>query len=300
MRAQCGRQSTGVLTLTLEAETEAADAAKQHPRLERAEDSPRQQPLVVHCRQQLRLAAGHVARDEVTVSGKRLGGAGHHEIGAERQRLLPQRCRGGVVDDEVRSPAVADPGQPVQVDHLECRIGRGLGQHDVRIGRRLIHLRHRRLPDDDALRRQQLAGPTAHLVVAVGGHHQHRTGPHQHPQRTGYRGHPGGEGVRRRRTLECGEGGLQLFPVRVGVTPVDVRLGALLRREVIRRRRNRCRRHRGPGNRRGVDGAHRPGGIAVGLIPRFSHCHRLYHSDFVRRPRSRATASSTDSPRWHT
>ena len=118
------RHRQGVVALPLEAQPRAAEAAQHQPRLERAENRPGQQPFAFDGGHQVGVAARDVAGEQVAVAGQRLGGAGHHEVGAERQRLLPKRCGGGVVDDQAGAAAAADHRQPVQVDDVERRVDR--------------------------------------------------------------------------------------------------------------------------------------------------------------------------------
>ena len=89
---------------------------------------------------QFGVAARDVAGEQVAVAGQRLGRAGHHQVGAQRQRLLPQRRGGGVVDDQPGAPAAADQRQPVQVDDVESGVGRRFGEHHVGVVGRLAHL----------------------------------------------------------------------------------------------------------------------------------------------------------------
>ena len=131
MGAQHQRDRCGVLTLPFETQPDTAEAAQHEPGLERAQDRSGEQSFALHPLHQLRVAARDVAGEDVVVTRERLGGAGHHEIGAQRQRLLPQRRGGGVVDDQQRAAGAAGHRQLVQIHDVQTRVGRRLGQHHI-------------------------------------------------------------------------------------------------------------------------------------------------------------------------
>ncbi len=194
---------------------------------------------------------------------QRLGRAGHHQVGAKRQRLLAKRCRGGVVDDQSRAAAAAVHRQMVQIDDVQTRIGRGFGQHHVGVGRRLAHVGADRLDDRNPLRSKVFLRIAAHLVVAVGGHDQLGAGLGEHAQRRRDRRHAGAERQRRRGTFEFGQRRFQLAPCRIGAAPVAVQRLGLVGRKVIGRRRNGRWRHRPTRNCFRANGFHAASGIAV-------------------------------------
>ena len=80
-------------------------------------------------------AAGDGARDHVAVAVQVLGGARDDDVGAVLQR--PQQCRREecVVDDEGQATGVDKVGQGVDIDDLEQRVGKDLGEDRPR-GRR--------------------------------------------------------------------------------------------------------------------------------------------------------------------
>ena len=185
------------------------------------------------------MAARDVSRDQIAVPRQRFGRAGHHEVGAQGQRLLAKGRRGGVVDDKRRTPAPAVHRQPVQVDDIETGIGRCLREHHVGVGRCGTHRGARRLDDRDPLWRKVFLGIAANLVVAVGRHHKFAARLGKHPQHRRDSGHPGTEHQRRRGSLEFGERRLQLPPGRIRVTPVLVERLCLVGRQM------KCRREYG-------------------------------------------------------
>ncbi len=89
MCAQRQRHRERVLALTLEPQTRGSDAAQRQPGLEGAKDRARESTLVLDRCHLVGVASRHVSRKNVVVARQCLGGAGHHEVGAERQRLLP-------------------------------------------------------------------------------------------------------------------------------------------------------------------------------------------------------------------
>ena len=105
--------------------------------------------------------------------GECFGGAGHHKIGTEGQRLLTQRCRSGVIDQQAASTFAADSGQPWEVHHIESRICRRLGQHDVGGLSGFIQICRSHLAHDDTERGKAFPGITAHLVVPVTRNDEH-------------------------------------------------------------------------------------------------------------------------------
>ena len=135
----------------------------------------------------------------------------------------------------------------------------------------------RRLDDRDPLWRKVFLGIAAHLVVAVGRHHQFHARLGEHPQHRGDRGHPGAERQRRRGSFEFGERRLQLPPGRIRVAPVLVQWLGLVGRQMIRRRGHGRRRHRATRNRFRTNGFDAASGIAVSAVHRptpASYCAR--------------------------
>ena len=85
--------------------------------------------VVIHLPDQLRVAAEH-APQRVGVTAQELGRAVDDEVGAERQRVLVDGRRKGVVGDHDGADAVRRDGQPRDIHHLEGGIGRGLEVDD--------------------------------------------------------------------------------------------------------------------------------------------------------------------------
>src|ERR671913_1799735 len=52
-------------------------------------------------------------------------------VGAERERVLPERRREHVVDDELRSAFARDRGDAGDVDEVEVGVGRALQEEDL-------------------------------------------------------------------------------------------------------------------------------------------------------------------------
>ncbi len=264
------------------------------------------QSLAFHCGHQVRPAAGHITGEHVAVARQSLGGAGDHQVGAQRQRLLPERRGGGVIDEQARTPLAADLCQPVQVDHIQPRIGRRLGQHHIGGGGSFTDVRTVRLDDSHPKRRKAFSCVAAHLVVAVGRHHEHRSRRGEHPQCGSDRGHAGTERQRRFRAFQLRQGRFQLTPAGIGAATVGVGhcrvTGRLLRRQVVGGGQDRGRSDRQAGTGGATDGFDAAGGIAVrtGVIgddplrpasPRWrSSLGIVGHSGLVLRPSSRATA----------
>jgi hypothetical protein len=71
-----------------------------------------------------------VARDEF---GRRV----EHDVRAQLQRTLPERCGERVVDEHQRAGFAPGPTEHVQFGDLERRIGRGLQQDEVGADHRL-------------------------------------------------------------------------------------------------------------------------------------------------------------------
>ena len=223
-RGQC----QGVLALALEAQPETAHAAQHQPRLERAEDRTAQQAFGRDRRHQVGVVAGDVSGEDITVTGQRLGRTAHYEIRTQRQRLLAQRCRGGVVHHQPAAPAATDRGQPRQVDHVQSGIRRGLGEDQVGALGCVAELRRTGFAHRDPQGGKAFGGVASYLEIAVGGNREHRAGPGQRPQCRGHRGHPGTERDRRRRALQPGQCRLQPIPAGAGLAAVGVRFGALV------------------------------------------------------------------------
>ena len=238
MCAQHHGERLSVLTLPFEPQAGAAEAAQHKPRLERAENRPGQQPVSFDRVHQFRLTADDVTGDEIAVARKRFGGAGHHEVGAKRQRLLAQRRRGGVVDDQNGAAAAAGHRQMVQVDDVQAGVDWSLGQHHIGVGGGSAEVGALGLDNRNPLRCKVFVRVPAHLVVAIGGHHELGAGFGEHTERRRDRCHTGAERQCRRRTFEFSQRRFQLAPRRIGATPVAVHGLRFVGRQVIRRRRN--------------------------------------------------------------
>ena len=81
-----------------------------------------------HRRRSSRAEPSDRARQQVAVAADRLGGAVHHDVGAERERLLADRRGEGVVDASSAPCACASPRPRRDVDHAQVGIG---GRLDV-------------------------------------------------------------------------------------------------------------------------------------------------------------------------
>ena len=101
--------------------------------------------------------AAEAAALAVDVLGRRID----DDVGAEFERLLEERRREHVVDDQPRAGLVGDLGDRRDVDHFERRVGRAFEEEHLRVRpHRLLATASRSLPSTsvevDAVSRQQL------------------------------------------------------------------------------------------------------------------------------------------------
>ena len=87
--------------------------------------------------------------------------------------MLAQRCRGGVIDQQAASAFTADSSQPREIHHIESRICRRLGQHDVGGLSGFTQICRGHLAHDDTERGKTFPGIAAHLVITVTWNDEH-------------------------------------------------------------------------------------------------------------------------------
>ena len=136
-----GGQRECVLALPVEAQAEASDTAQQHPRFERTQDRPGEQPLPFDGVHQIGLTSGDVSGDQITVAGQGPLVPLAHQIRTQRQRKLTQRRGRGVVDHQLCAASVADTGESVQIHYVQRRVRRRFSEHQVSGLGGLTHLR---------------------------------------------------------------------------------------------------------------------------------------------------------------
>ncbi len=155
-----------------------------------------------------------------------LGRGIDHDVGAERERALPDRGGKHVVDDQPCAGGMRDLGDGGNVEHVERRVGRAL--QEERPGVRL----HRALPfveleAVDQRRLDAVAGQEVlhHIAAAseqlLGGHHM-VAGLERCQDRGGHRGHPGRRRAAGFGALELDHAALEHRNGRVGVARIDV------------------------------------------------------------------------------
>ncbi len=186
-----------------------------------------------------------------------------HDVGAETERTLAERCREGVVDDDEGAGGLARRAEHRQVRDLERRVGRGLdeqqvrpvehAEHRVRVGH--VHQTHRQAV---ALAGQRQLAERAEVAVVRGD--DDAVGRDRRDDRR-----DGGQarGVREpAAALQGAQGGLECLPGGVSVAPVlEVTAGHVRGRE-HQGRVQRCIGHdRGPA---GHDGQRL--GCAISLV----------------------------------
>ena len=154
-----------------------------------------------------------------------LGRGIHHDVGAERQRALPDRGREHVVDDQPGAGLMRDLGDGADVEHVERRIGRAFQEAAFGIRpHRLAPLVEIEAVDQgrfDAVARQQIFDHVAarsehrlrrHHVIAGFQRRQHR-GRH--------RGHAGRGRAAGFGAFEFDHAALEHRDRRIGIARID-------------------------------------------------------------------------------
>ena len=170
--------------------------------------------------------AGQRAAERVGVTAQELRGGVHDQVGAERQRLLVDRRREGVVDDHDRALLVRGRGERLDVDHLQRRVGRRLQVEHVEAAAdgaldRLVILGVAQV-DVDLLARQQVDEELVRAAVGVLDRDDAPARRQQREQRAANRRHARREGDRVLGPLQVGDLALEGAHRRVGVARVDV------------------------------------------------------------------------------
>ena len=157
-----------------------------------------------------------MAEQHVAVAGGGLGVGGDHDVGAEIQRALQQRCHGGVVDDHDGPGLMGAGGGLSDVAEVEAGIGRGLDVDHFRagkIGGGIGGGGQLGDPDPEAL--QEFGAEDTGHVIAVRRQDQVVAGLEGREQGGGDGGHAGGEGDAGR-ILQQGQLLFHLLPGRAG------------------------------------------------------------------------------------
>ena len=79
------------------------------------------------------LRAEHHAAQAAALAVDVLGGGIDDAVGAELERLLIERCRKYIVDDEGGARRVGDVGDRLDIEHVQRRIGRSLQKERLRV-----------------------------------------------------------------------------------------------------------------------------------------------------------------------
>ena len=163
----------------------------------------------------------------------------HHDVGAERERLLQRRRRERVVARDDRAVAMREIGDGPDIGHLQQRIRRRFEPDAARIGLQragdggeVAHVDGARF---QAALRQELAREFAQAGVAVGWQQHVRAGRQRFEQRV-HRGHAGPERERRAALFERGQRRLQARLRRIGLAHILVAGLAFAGRTVAERR----------------------------------------------------------------
>ena len=211
--------------LPLDAERQCFQALQQHPGVERRQGRPglAQEGVDVLLDEGLRRQddAAEAAPLPVDMLGRRI----HDAIGPELERLLPDRAREDVVDDERRPGLLGDGGDGGDVDDLQGRVGRALEEEDLglRPDRRPpggeIGAVHERGGDAEA--RQQLGDDVAARAEQGAGRDHVVARPQLPHQRGGHGRHAAGGGTRRFGAFEGGDAALEHGHGRIGEARVD-------------------------------------------------------------------------------
>jgi hypothetical protein len=106
---------------------------EQNPGVERRQRRPGLADQVVNVVLDEFLGAEDDAAEAAALAVDMLGGGIDDAVGAEFERSLKQRRREHVVDHQRRAGGVRDPGDRLDVQHLERRIGRALQKEGLRV-----------------------------------------------------------------------------------------------------------------------------------------------------------------------
>ncbi len=104
----------------------------------------------------------------------------HHQINAKVERILIVRCRQRAIDHRANAVPFGNLDQPLQIDHIEERVGRRFRQYQAgvrvycRLNRIRVTGRHHR--DINAEAAQHAATKLLRAAVAVGGDNHVLTG----------------------------------------------------------------------------------------------------------------------------
>ena len=211
------RQRTGVRVRALHPERQGLEASLDEPRRLRIGHAAQDGAGVPH-RRERRLRPDDRAGEQVAVAADRLGGAVDDEIGAERERPLPDRRGERVVDDQPGPMAVRELGRPRHVDDAEQGVGGRLDVEEPRRAgecalppRRLARIHERVRPAD------ALASPAQELeraAVGLGERDDVLTALDVREEQGRDRGHARGEEERAVGPLEGREAGRRTRPPR--------------------------------------------------------------------------------------
>ena len=194
-RGQEFGNALGVLAAAFQPQRQRANGAQREPRLHGAQDAADQRPPLLDFLQQLPVARGHMAEDDVAVAGHRLGVGGDGEIRAQRQRPLPQRRRRGVVHRDQSARAMRLFAQRGDVADLHGRVAGRLDPQQARAFQvfALRVARGGRKADDDAHLGEVVLHQAARGKVGVGGQHGDVAGSQHGTEDCGTRSHSRGE-----------------------------------------------------------------------------------------------------------
>ena len=188
-----------------------------------------------------------VPQHQIAVARKRFGVGRHHEVGAERERLLQVARGGGVVHGHERALAARGIHQPADVADVEQWVRRRFDPEQLGAveHRELSVVACGRQARGDAQLREPVRRHHTRGVVRVGRQHHHVAGLEHHAEERRGGRHPRGEAHR----LAAVQDAERLFPRRPrGV--VEAAIGERMLRRVARRSeggRELHRRHEGPG-----------------------------------------------------
>jgi hypothetical protein len=149
----------------------------------------------------------------------------HHDIGAQRQRTLPDRRRKHIVDDQPRAALMGDFGNRANVEHVERRVGRAFQKAAFRVRPHrafpLVEIEAVDQSGPDAVARQQIF----HHIAARAEHrfrsHHVVAGLQRRQNGGGHRRHAGGGGARRFGAFELDHAALEHRDVGIGKARIE-------------------------------------------------------------------------------
>ena len=226
--------ASGGAALPLDAQFQRLQPFQQQPGVERAQRRPGvavEQPEIVL---DVFLAGQDRAAERAALPVDMLGRRIDDDIGAERQRLLQQRCRKDIVHDQDAAGAMRQPRHLGEIDDLHRRVRRAFAERHRRAWRqRLFPGREVAPVDDDGLdpvARQQFGDDVIARAEQRAAGDDPLAGAHLAQQGREHRRHAAGRRAAGLRPLDQPQPLLEHRHGRVAVARIDVARAVLLER----------------------------------------------------------------------